>query len=652
MGQPGRRLRRATVAIAVAMLATSAWGLPPAKERWLRVETEHFTLFTNAGKQRTSRIGRNLERLRSVLASTSAGMSLQSPLPTYLYVFSDERSFASYNIGADGRSQNWSGYFIASRTGNYVAVDASAGSAPFDVVYHEYLHYFLRNNLPEIPLWLNEGLAEFYSNFRVRGGRAEIGRPIDRHLFWLARHPLIPLEELLSLDTTSAAYNEGMRQGTVYAQSWALTHYLLADPQRRTGMGRFFRALRQGTEPARAFETAFRTSLAQTERELERYVHQESYAFYRYTPDEEIEAGAIDSRPLERAEVLFHLGDLLAQHPTGRLDDAEDHLRGAITAGGADARTYTTLAQVRLDQDRPTRAIELCRLALELGGHDGATHSILGRALMQRYLVTDDAKQLLLARRHFEKSLDLVADDPETQADLGKTYLFGHGDAEIGIDALSRAARELPGRTDLLLELIALTASTGDTTRARRVLELGLRPRADKPLVRAAEVMIVEEDIRRAIALWHWGRREEAEERIREAAHQTRDPRLKLQLLTRLVSFSTEVASTGSIEIFNQALDRAKQGEMESAAELLEQLLQSVQQPDLREAAATHLNELRRVMGHNRWVERFNEAVRQANRGDIDGATRLLHELLDSDAAESLKDEARRLLRDLRLNQQ
>jgi hypothetical protein len=41
-----------------------------------------------------------------------------------------------------------------------------------------------QNASAAIPLWLNEGLAEYFSTFRLHRGdqRAEIGRAVDAHV--------------------------------------------------------------------------------------------------------------------------------------------------------------------------------------------------------------------------------------------------------------------------------------------------------------------------------------------------------------------------------------------------------------------------------------------------------------------------------------
>ena len=75
----------AVVASLVFAVAGAPQALPQPKQRWIEVETEHFTLLGNASEKRVVRIGRNLEILRHVLASTTRGLAVGSAVPTKIY---------------------------------------------------------------------------------------------------------------------------------------------------------------------------------------------------------------------------------------------------------------------------------------------------------------------------------------------------------------------------------------------------------------------------------------------------------------------------------------------------------------------------------------------------------------------------------------
>ena len=78
---------------------------------WIQVETEHFTLLSNAGRRTAIQIGDRLEQLWQVMAATFVDAA--SRPPTWIYVFRDQESIAPFTIGADGRPDSVAGYYIA-----------------------------------------------------------------------------------------------------------------------------------------------------------------------------------------------------------------------------------------------------------------------------------------------------------------------------------------------------------------------------------------------------------------------------------------------------------------------------------------------------------------------------------------------------------
>ena len=83
-------------------------------------------------------------------------------------------------------------------------------------------------------MWLNEGsgrvLWQFHDLRQICGDRESSPRtPADT----AARNKLIPIETLLQADEHSPFYNEANHASMFYAESWAIVHYLMLDPEAR-----------------------------------------------------------------------------------------------------------------------------------------------------------------------------------------------------------------------------------------------------------------------------------------------------------------------------------------------------------------------------------------------------------------------------------
>ena len=89
------------VAVLVAPAAAPVQALP-RKDDWIELRTANFTLYTHAGEQNTRRIAADLERLRDVLAQLAPGVALNSPTPTYIYVFKNGAAFRRARVAMLG----------------------------------------------------------------------------------------------------------------------------------------------------------------------------------------------------------------------------------------------------------------------------------------------------------------------------------------------------------------------------------------------------------------------------------------------------------------------------------------------------------------------------------------------------------------------
>ncbi len=591
-----RAPRRFALILLPALLTgtiAAARDLPSPKEPWIELRTADFTLYSNAGERKAREIGEDLERLRDALAQLSPGLVLSSPVPTSIFVFKDAFSFQPYARSYNSKVVDKGGYFLGRQLGNYVAVNADQHGQEREVIYHEYIHYLLRNNVATLPLWLHEGLAEYYSTLQVNQGEARVGLAPPQHVPWLRQHPLIPLATIFAVDEHSPEYNEQSRSGGFYAESWLLVHYLISgNPARRREAAELLRLAQAGTPADRLFASAFGAGPAAIEAELRPYV--QKYSFYAARLPLRPEANlAMTARPMAWPETLSRLGDLLGHLSDDHLALAAEHFRAALAAQPAPAVQASALAGLGELAERAGKAAEaraFYEQAAPLAPADPTVQYLLARSL----LADPGADSLRRARAALQKVVATSPDFGEAWASLGYTYQAEENLGPEAVASLEAAHRLLPARMDVAHNLALAYARTGQGEKAGELIERVLVPGgASAEEIASARDALLDEQQRRA------------EELIDE--------------------------------------DRTAE-----AVTLLEAVNARTTSPARREAIAGQLEEIRRKQSFNLFVERYNQAVELANQGDVKGAAAILEPLLSTTLDPMQTERARELLERLR----
>ena len=164
------------------------------------------------------------------------------------------------------------GFYQSGPERDYIVL--KSGATPARAIVHEYIHLLLNHGTAPLPLWFEEGTAEFYSNIVFSGTRLLVGTPIPEHVAALDSSKSLNAADLGAVTRTSRVYDERARAGVFYAQSWALVHMLNLSPAYRQGMPRFTELLSVGTSSEAAFDQAFGRGMDRAIDELEPYVHQ------------------------------------------------------------------------------------------------------------------------------------------------------------------------------------------------------------------------------------------------------------------------------------------------------------------------------------------------------------------------------------------
>jgi tetratricopeptide (TPR) repeat protein len=336
---------RTLVAVLVAFSLTST----PAAAAWIEVRSPHYLFLGDSSRGEILRIAKRFEQFHSVLQQLMPG-AVTFPVPTLVLVFKDARSLRPYLPHYQGKAVEAAGYASMGRELNYIAVDSNGGEGAYAIVFHELAHLMTRNvsNIP--ATWFSEGVAEYYSTFQLRNDKvARLGTPIGRHVGLLREH-FMPLQKLLTVDTTSAEYNEQSRATLFYAESWALVHFLLSDTQTRPRLRQYMKLVEDGIPQEEAVNKGFATTLQALETALRRHVQQRLFLVEEFTFPKPIAETDLSAREVSEAVALPHLAAL--QLRFDRIDAAEKLARAAIASTPRSAAAHAVLASIRLVQEQ------------------------------------------------------------------------------------------------------------------------------------------------------------------------------------------------------------------------------------------------------------------------------------------------------------
>src|SRR6202140_3615660 len=283
----------------VLLLLLFAAALAPARDRpenWLEIRSSHFTVVTNANEKTGRRIADQFERMCSVFHMAFPRMSIDNGSPIIVLAVKDEKDFRALEPQAYlAKGQvKLGGLFLRAPDKNYVLMRVDAeGEHPYLVIYHEYTHLLMSKAQEWLPLWLNEGLAEFYQNTDIHDKDVALGQPNRENLELLRYNSILPLPVLFTVDHNSPYYHEENKGSIFYAESWALTHYLLVkDIKEKTQrLPDYAQLVAQNADPVTAATRAF-GDLKQLQTNLENYIRGGSFTYFKgATPADMGEAG-------------------------------------------------------------------------------------------------------------------------------------------------------------------------------------------------------------------------------------------------------------------------------------------------------------------------------------------------------------------------
>jgi Tfp pilus assembly protein PilF len=317
-----------------------------APEQWVEVSSQHFKVITDSNDKQGRHILDQLERMRWMFHAAFPKANVDPAMPITVIAPRDQKGFQFLEPAAYlAKGQlHLGGLFVRTPDKNYILLRLDSDDPhPFAAIYHEYTHLQFSDTLEWMPLWLNEGFAEFFQNTEIHNKDAEFGEPSVEDILYLRQNRLMPITTLFKVDANSPYYHEEQKGSVFYAESWALTHYLeMMDFDKKTNqILTYLKLVSQHEDPVTAGERAF-GDLKKLQSSLEEYVRSGEYKkFVLSSAAAPLDEASYKSRGLTQPEADAIRADFLVY--VRRPQDARTLLDAVLKADPNNAQAHETM---------------------------------------------------------------------------------------------------------------------------------------------------------------------------------------------------------------------------------------------------------------------------------------------------------------------
>lgn len=407
------------VRLSLWVAATLFFTIPAlAEPRWIRIQSQHFEVYSSAGERATRDTVKYFEQVRGFFAE-AFGRDAKATQPVRIVIFDSLRAFEPYRVAEFASAQYQPG---AER--DYIVL-SSAGLSSYPTATHEYVHLLVNHAGMNPPPWLSEGLAELYSTLKPQGNKILVGALVAERHQALLQDTWVPLAAICGADRASPYYNEKNKAGALYNEGWALTHMLALSPEYRSGFQAFVRVMEAGLDTEGALLKAYSRTLKQMDKEVQAYIRRDVF-----------QAVLLPSK-------LAKIEETLVAEPVSAFD------------------LKMTLAEL---SDQPDKDKEVAAMLGDVAQAYPERHEVHS-ALGYHELRQGRSEQ---ATAHFGKAYELGGRSPRFLWDYGR--LVRGSDAGRAMEAMSALLALEPARADVRVELAGLQLTKGQKIEARMTL--------------------------------------------------------------------------------------------------------------------------------------------------------------------------------------
>ena len=436
---------------------------------WVEVRSAHFVVSTNANEKEGRRIADQFEQIRTLFHSAFPTLRVDPAQPVLILAAKNEgtmRMLLPEDWEVKGHVHP-AGLYQEGEDKHYVILRLdSGGTNPFHTLYHEYTHALMHLNFSGLPLWLDEGIAEFYGNSKLDEKESRVGTINESHLYILSQNKLLPIETLLNVEHSSPYYNEANQASVFYAESWALMHYLMldAEAQKRQLLKNFLVDWDKSGSQIEAAQEAF-GDLKAFGKVVEGYSRQGSFRVALYRNKGQAADKDYAVRSLTAGEVLALRGDCAAHR--NKFEIAQALLEQAVNIEPNLALGHEAMGYYFYRKEEQGAADKEMKKAIELGPTSFVPPYYHGLLLMRGGL--GGAKVAQEAIQNFQKATTINARFAPAFEGLAQAYSLSPETQKLAVDAGIQAVRLEPTERRYAVNLVYLLLNNDRAAEAKQL---------------------------------------------------------------------------------------------------------------------------------------------------------------------------------------
>jgi Protein of unknown function (DUF1570) len=261
-----------TLRITFALILILALAPPARAQSELKKYTsQYYDVYTDADRAEAAVFGNHMDRVFAEYAKRFAGFAPKFPdRKMALYLFKEQDQYLNFlkARGIDGA--NSAGLFAVTRSadGLFTWLHGKSKSSTFDILEHEGFHQFALIYLgANLPVWVNEGLAQYFEDGILIRGNMQLGLVNDQRLYQVQaalkdNYPLVDFDDLF--DMTNKAWIQTLnrdpkRSALLYSYAWSVVYFLIhaEHGKYRAAFGQYLNRVAGGDPSSKAFREVF-----------------------------------------------------------------------------------------------------------------------------------------------------------------------------------------------------------------------------------------------------------------------------------------------------------------------------------------------------------------------------------------------------------